>query len=177
MHPCTHLEAWEYQTVGNSKPFLMFVKQKISLQFIQNWKKRIDNSRRAYLYKNNIFIKNFMYHPYLQAVNISKYRINLSQFHMSSHRLCIETGRWHRPIQTPISERICHVCTTLEDEYHFVLECSLYLNLRKKFIPPYYWKKPSVFKFIDLLSSNNVCLFQKLGCYINYAFKIRCDTL
>ena len=72
-----------------------------------------------------------MYHPYLDAVNISKLRISLSQLRMSSHRLCIETGRWHRSNQTPVSERICHVhaCSTLEDEYHFVLMCSLYLNL------------------------------------------------
>jgi len=49
--------------------------------------------------------------------------------------MCIETGRWHRPNQTPVSERICHVCSTLEDEYHFDLICSLYniyINLRKK---------------------------------------------
>ena len=25
--------------------------------------------------------------------------------------LCIETGRWHRPIQKPITERICDACT------------------------------------------------------------------
>jgi len=35
----------------------------------------------------------------------------------------------------------------------------------------------SMFKFIDFLSSNNVCLLQKLGCFINYALKIRSDTL
>ena len=84
------LDTWEYQTVGNSKLFLMLVKQKISVQFIQNWKIRIDNSSRAYLYKH---IKNFMCQPYLDAVNISKFRISLSQLRMSSHRLCIETGR------------------------------------------------------------------------------------
>jgi len=90
-------------------------------------KKELIDSSRAYLYKH---IKN--YQPYLDAVNIS-----LSQLRMSSHRLCIETGKWHRPIQTSISEKICHVCITLEDEYHFVLECSLYLNLRTKFILSY----------------------------------------
>ena len=68
----------------------MLVKQKISVQLIQNWKIRIDNSSRAYLYKH---IKNCMYHPYLDAVNISKFRISLSLLGMSSHRLCIETGR------------------------------------------------------------------------------------
>jgi len=84
----------------------------------------------------------FMYHPYFDDVNISKFRISLSQLRMLSHRLCIETGRWHRPNQTPISERICHACSTLEDEYHFVMECSLYINLWKKIIPSYYWKRP-----------------------------------
>ena len=34
-----------------------------------------------------------------------------------------------------------------------------------------------MFKFIDLLSSNNVCLLQKLGSFIEYAFKVRSDTL
>jgi len=92
-------------------------------------------------------------------------------------KLCIETGRWHRPNQTPLSERIWHVCSILEDEYHFVLVCSLYINLRKQFIPSYCWKRPSMFKLIDLLNSNNVCLMQKLGSFINYAFKIRSDTL
>jgi len=38
---------------------------------------------------------------------------------MSSHKLCIETWKWNMPNQTPTSERKCHVCTTLEDEYHF----------------------------------------------------------
>jgi len=50
------LDAWEYQTVGNSKLFLMLVKQKISVQFIQNWKIRIDNSSRAYLYKHIFYV-------------------------------------------------------------------------------------------------------------------------
>jgi len=50
----------------------MLYKQKISEQFIQNWKKRIDNSSRAYLYKH---IKNFTYQPYFDVVNISKFRI------------------------------------------------------------------------------------------------------
>jgi len=67
----------------------MLVKQTISVQFIQNWKIRPDNSSRAYLYKH---IKNCMYQPYLDAVNISKFRISVSQLGMS-HRVCTETGR------------------------------------------------------------------------------------
>jgi len=78
-----------------------------------------------------------MYQPYLDDVDMSKFRFSLPLLRMSSHRLCIETGRWHKPKKILISEKICHVCTTLEDEYHFVLECSLYFNLRNKSIPSY----------------------------------------
>ena len=53
----------------------------------------------------------------------------------------------------PFDERKCVVCQKLEDEYHFVLECSLYSELRKKFISKYYWKNPSMFKFIEFLNS------------------------
>ena len=81
-----------------------------------------------------------------------------SQLRMSSNRLCFETGGWHMPYQTPISEGICNVCSTLEDEYHFVLECSLYLSV---------WKtKYHQFTGKDLvcLNSNNACLLQKTSC-------------
>ena len=33
-----------------------------------------------------------------------------------------------------------------------------------------------MFSFFDLLNFNNVCLLQKLGCIINYDFKIRSDN-
>ena len=43
-------------------------------------------------------------------------------YRLSSHRLCIETGRWNQPTSTPINERICICCQSLEDEYHFIIE-------------------------------------------------------
>ena len=32
-------------------------------------------------------------------------------------------------------------CNKLEDEYHFVLECMLYNDLRKQLSPVYYWNE------------------------------------
>jgi len=52
----------------------------------------------------------------------------------------------------------------------------VYINLRGKIVPSYYWNRPSMF-FIDLLNSNNVCLLHKLRSFIIYYFKIRSDTL
>ena len=37
----------------------------------------------------------------------------------------------------------------LEDEFHFLLECPLYRELRFFFIKPYYWKRLNMPKFIE----------------------------
>ena len=37
----------------------------------------------------------------------------------------------------------------LEDEFHFVLECSIYKDIRKTYIKRYYWQRQNMPKFID----------------------------
>jgi hypothetical protein len=39
----------------------------------------------------------------------------------------------------------------IEDEYHFILECSKYVEIRRKYIKPYYCINPSAFKLTQLL--------------------------
>ena len=65
----------------------------------------------------------------------------------------------------------------LEDEYHFVLECSLYNELRKQYIPSFYRKNPSIQKCIQLLSIENPSLLRKLSCYVHKAFDIRTSSI
>ena len=74
---------------------------------------------------------------------------------MSSHRLEIEAGRWVRVNRVPVNERKCTLCSVMEDEYHFVIECQRYTELRKKYIPKYYCQRPSMHKFIELITSDN----------------------
>ena len=45
--------------------------------------------------------------------------------------------------------------TDIEDEYHFILICPTYRDIRKKFIKKYYWSNPSLYK-VQLLNVNNV---------------------
>ena len=123
-----------YQSVGNTSTLLMLVKERINDRFIVDWQCRLRDSTRASLYK---FFSVFGFKSYLDHLTISKIRISLSQLRVASHRLCIETGRWHKPQQIPLIDRKCSVCNVLEDEYHFVLECCLYEGLRKKFLPVY----------------------------------------
>ena len=60
--------------------------------------------------------------------------------------------------------------TDIEDVYHFILICPTYRDLRKKLLKKYYWSNPSVYKFVQLLSANNVRDLCYLGKYIKKAF-------
>ena len=96
---------------------------------------------------------------------------------MSSHRLAVESGRWARPARISIHEQKCTNCKVLEDEYHFVIEYNRYTELREKYIPRYYWRRPSMFKFVELLNSTNMKLLRNLSIYIFHEFKCHTEQL
>ena len=98
-------------------------------------------------------------------MKIEKFKFALSCIRVSAHRLAVEAGRWHQPNKIPYNERKCQLCNTLEDEFHFLLECPLYYDLRKSLIDKYYWKHPNMIKFIDLLKSENENTLRKLAIY------------
>ena len=67
----------------------------------------------------------------------------------------IEVGRWARPNSTPVDERKCRYCNKLEDEFHFLLECTLYEDLRKQYIKKYFWYRTNMLKLRELMSTKN----------------------
>ena len=71
--------------------------------FIQNWYSNVNESTRA---KSYALYSNFQLQPYLNNINIDKFRIALSRLRLSAHRLEIETGRWRSP-KIPIHDRKC----------------------------------------------------------------------
>ena len=96
---------------------------------VQNWNTDINNSTRARCYT---LYADFRFQPYLNLINIEKARVALSCFRVSAHRLEVETGRWHKQVAVPFNERKYRTCLNcLEDEFHFLLECPLYHELRK----------------------------------------------
>ena len=165
---------WQAQGVGNSKAFLSELKQRLSDNFQQNWHERLSNSTRATFYIN---ISSFNFQSYLNVVNIRKFRQALTKLRVSSHRLEIEAGRWTKPQITPRENRLCKQCNVLEDEFHFLFECSLYSNIRQQNIKPYFTRRRSMHKAIELLKTENTTNLQKLATYIFNGFKIRDATL
>lgn len=163
-------EAWLNQGVGNTKLFLLLVKQRLRDNFAQNLNATIHESSRSLFYRT---IFSFNFSEYLNLVNITKYRNALSRLRLSSHRLAVETGRWHRPESIPYYERKCIKCGVLEDEFHFVLECDNYKDIRKKYINNYYLRHPNFVKFIQLINSVNPVELKNLATFTFKAFEIR----
>ena len=97
----------------------------------------------------------------------------LTKLRVSSHRLAVEVGRWNKPVRTPIDDRKCIFCNVLVDEYHFVLECPIYVYMIKKYISKYYWNHPSMFKFINLINNTNVNIDKKTRNVCNPCVQIK----
>ena len=167
-------EVWIQQGVGNINNFISVFKQRLTDNFIQNWQSRLAESSRAIFYRS---FATFQFQPYLDKVNVFKYLQAYSKLRMSSHRLEVEAGRWVRQNRVPIHERKCSFCNILEDEYHFVIQCAAYSELREKYISKYYWKRPNMFKFVELINSSNINYIRKLCIFIYYAFKLRTELL
>ena len=120
-----------------------------------------------------VLISSFKFQSYLTDVNVDKYRIALYRIRVSAHRLQVEAGRWHKPVAIPYTERKCHLCNVLEDEYHFVLECTLYAEIRRTYIDKIYYLRPTVVTFVELLTSHNSNVNRKLAMYVFKAIDVR----
>ena len=59
-------------------------------------------------------------------------RMNITRWRLSCHKLQIETGRYTVPI-TPRNERLCKICTVVEDELHALFHCPAHTFIRVKF--------------------------------------------
>ena len=102
---------------------------------------------------------------YLTKPIDKKFKRLLTKFRLSNHSLNIEIGRHRNVIKY---NRLCTCCNfqDIEDEFHFILKCPLYNDLRKKFLKKYYYNKPSVFKLIHLFSTSNISALLKLGKFL-----------
>ena len=99
-----------------------------------------------------------------------KYRVSLSKFRLSSHRLQIELGRYTRP-KTPAENRICRCCedNVVEDEIHFLLTCKRYSDIRSEMLDTAQSVIPHILsqnlddKFVSLLSCDNLNILYAVG--------------
>ena len=112
---------------------MSIIKQRIFDVFKQELISDIGNSSRGHLYQHlidNVCLQYYLSKPVnrISQKYIAKYRL-------SAHNLNIERGRYQN-INRP--DRKCDKCSLndLEDEFHFILKCPYYDDLRKTYNKP-----------------------------------------
>ena len=67
-------------------------------------------------------------------------------------------------------DRECSLCGKLEDEYHVIIECPRYDKLRNVYIPQNLLKRPSMFKLLEYLNTENIEVLRAFGKFIFNVF-------
>ena len=170
-------DVWTYPNSVNKKKFLPIFKRRLIDNFINETRRNLEASSSMSLYKE--INQNFELSPYLTKIVNRKHRNALAKLRLSSHNLKIESGR-HTSTRARIARenRKCIICNSndIEDEFHFVLICPVFNDIRRIYMKRYYTKNPSMFKFLQLLNSGGKQL-NNLALYVTKAFKLRNETL
>ena len=71
------------------------------------------------------------------------------------------------------NQRLCFACNTneVEDEYHFLIVCPFFADVRKLFFKKYFYTRPSMLKYKNLMNTNNKGVRKKI--VINKGFEHR----
>jgi hypothetical protein len=149
---------------------LLPIKSRIVEIYFQSWYGKINNSTRLQSYC--LMKHNHNFEKYLDYIKENKYRTALTRFRLSSHNLAIETGRYN---MVDRAERICLNCNmnVIENEFHFLLICPKYSDLRKKYIKKYYYQWPTIQKLENLFAADSKLTQTKIAKYIYHATKLR----
>ena len=153
--------------------FIEIFKKTVTDCFVQKWYTDVSNNSilsTLYTHLNT----NFSFQDYLSILYSFKLRSCITRMRISAHNLFIESQRYGRN-RKDRCERKCVLCSKndIEDEYHFILICDRYNDIREKFISNFYFKRPSVVKLLSLLNSTKKSILVNLGKYISIATERR----
>ena len=117
--------------------------------WLQSWNARIKFTYRCTYYK--MFKDVCKFENYLLMED--KYRINISKFRCRHNHLQI-SGKYSFDYDCNIKCKFC-LQNDIGDEYHYLIRCDYFLHERQLFINKYYIQHPNVFKFIQLMQTEN----------------------
>ena len=139
--------------------------QRLKDHFLQVWKSKIDESSKLSFYAH-IKVHHCL-ESYFNILKFNKFRNALANFLVSCHVLKIEKGR-HRGIER--ENRKCPFCpNSLENEYHFMLICKQYEDLRWDYSPSKYFESSNLHKLTFFMSSKKECVIRAIALYIYHA--------
>ena len=149
---------WFSQNSSNKSKFINELTFRLKCSFEQKLNTVIDTD----LSKNRLFRHLNQEHSFKEYLNfLDKHKIiALTKIRLCSHNFLIERGRWQRP-KLDIVRRTCNICDSIEDEYHVIIECPTYIDIRQRLLDKSLIYKPSMFKVVLLLDSCNKQILEK----------------
>ncbi|MCU7801540.1 MAG: hypothetical protein KZQ70_15755, partial [gamma proteobacterium symbiont of Lucinoma myriamae] len=157
------LDLFEKEIISNANSVKLSISKTLTDLNVQEWNAKLNLSSKGRTY--SIFKHEINLEQYLVNLPKSDY-LKLIRFRLSNHKLPVEKGRWD---DIPLNERKCSKCdkNDIGDEFHYLFTCSYFDTERKQFLKPYFYKRPNIIKFKELLSSNNVTLLKKLSKFVD----------
>ena len=155
-------ETWLNQL--DNIPEFNIIRTRIRDQFLQHWCSHINNN--SMLEYNSMFETTFGFEKYLECIINDKFRKGLTAFRIPAHNLKIERGRYHN---IPRNLRTCKPCNrqAVESEFHFLLTCPVYRQLRRQNTELSSWA--TVEKFITILNVSSKSCLLNLSKYFYHA--------
>jgi len=101
--------------------------------FLALWKEKMNNCSDGKLQTYTKVKASFGCEKYLKLIRNFQLRRSICKFRVSSHHLQIELGRYQG---IPRHQRLCQQCSSgeVEDEIHFLFNCSKYEPDRKELV-------------------------------------------
>ena len=109
------------------------VEEAQTFDFVADWSNNVNSeSSRSGNGRNKLrtyrrFKSEYKVEKYCKLLLPYSHRSAFAKFRCGVAPIRIETGRYEN---LAVSQRLCHVCNTVEDELHVILKCSLYNDLR-----------------------------------------------
>ena len=165
---------WENQGVGNESVFLANFKQRLQDCYGQNWNESLQR-HEFYNYYSSL-MPSIGSSPYVAQVSNFYSRRLLARFRFG---MAVELNCFSLEFKRNNSKnRLCPFCRNVrESEFHFLLICPKYDDIRDLYIPHKFTRFPCLNRFCILMASSSPYLIHRLCLFLTEAFKRRKNCL
>ena len=153
---------WLQQFRSVPKNIAKKVKNRLLDQNLQVWTAELQSSYKGKhfaLFKDNVGCES-----YITKLNGASL-LNMLKFRTCNHRF----PRGNRPLGKYCPEnRKCELCpkNDIGDNFHYLLTCPFFKPQRKKFIDSYFYARPNVVKYKELLNITSEPKLKKLSSFM-----------
>ena len=128
------------------------------------WKSQLLISKKGKFLRD--MDKEFQCEPYLllHDYNFRQQRVFTAKLRTSDHTLAVEYGRRTTP-KIKFEDRVCKLCSAqaVEDEMHFISECTLYSKIRIDFFEKCYDFFPNI-RLLNMRDKFRFLLYPRTRC-------------